>query len=57
MKNIITGIKKYHTLEYIDVYSIFNKEERATLGKLGIEIKNKKYTEYEYELIQRELYN
>lgn len=49
--------KKYHTLEYIDVYSIFNKEERATLGKLGIEIKNKKYTEYEYELIQRELYN
>ncbi len=49
--------KKYHTLEYIDLYSIFNEEERATLGKLGIEIKNKKYTEYEYELIQRELYN
>ncbi len=49
--------KKYHTLEYIDLYSIFNEEERATLGKLGIELKNKKYTEYEYELIQRELYN
>ena len=47
--------KKYHTLEYIDLFSIFNEEERATLGKLGIEIKNKKYTEYEYELIQTEL--
>ena len=47
--------KKYHTLEYIDLYSIFNEEEKVTLGKLGIEIKNKKYTEYEYELIQREL--
>ena len=47
--------KKYHTLEYIDLYSIFNEEERATLGKLGIEIKNKKYTKYEYELIQTEL--
>lgn len=47
--------KKYHTLEYIDLYSIFNEEEKVTLGKLGIEIKNKKYTEYEYELIQTEL--
>lgn len=47
--------KKYHTLEYIDLYSIFNEDEKATLGKLGIEIKNKKYTEYEYELIQTEL--
>lgn len=47
--------KKYHTLEYIDLYSIFNEEEKAILSKLGIEIKNKKYTEYEYELIQTEL--
>jgi len=47
--------KKYHTLEYIVLYSIFNEEEKATLYKLGIEIKNKKYTEYEYELIQTEL--
>lgn len=47
--------KKYHTVEYIDLYSIFNEEEKVTLGKLGIEIKNKKYTEYEYELIQTEL--
>lgn len=48
--------KKYHTLEYIDLYSIFNEEEKAILSKLGIEIKKKKYTEYEYESIQRELY-
>lgn len=47
--------KKYHTLEYIDLYSIFNEEEKAILSKLGIEIKNKKYTEYEYELIVIEL--
>lgn len=48
--------KKYHTLEYIDLYTIFSEEEKAILSKLGIEIKNKKYTEYEYESIQRELY-
>ncbi len=48
--------KKYHTLEYIDLYSIFNEEEKAILSKLGIEIKNKKYTEYEYESTLRELY-
>ena len=47
--------KKYHTLEYICIYSILNKEEIAILSKLGIEVQNKKYTEYEYELIQREL--
>ena len=48
--------KKYHTLEYIDLYTIFSKEEKATLSKLGIEIKNKKYTEYEYESMLKELY-
>lgn len=47
--------KKYHTLEYINLYSVFNEEEKAILSKLGIEIKNKKYTEYEFELIQIEL--
>jgi len=40
-------------LVVIDLYSIFSEEEKATLSKLGIEITNKKYTEYEYELIQR----
>ena len=47
--------KKYHTLEHIDLYSVFNEDERATLNKLGIEIKNRKYTEYEFELIMMEL--
>lgn len=47
--------KKYHTLEHIDLYSVFDEDERATLNKLGIEIKNRKYTEYEFELIIMEL--
>lgn len=48
--------KKYHTSKYINLYSIFDENERTTLKKLGIEIENKKYTEYEYELIVLELY-
>ena len=47
--------KKYHTLEHLDLYSIFNEEERTILSKLGIEIGNRKYTEYEFDLIEREL--
>lgn len=46
---------KYHKLEYIDLKSLFDEDELNTLTKLGIEIKNKKYTEYEYELIEMEL--
>ena len=46
---------KYHKLEYIDLKSLFDEDELNTLRKLGIEIKNKKYTEYEYELIEMEL--
>ena len=46
---------KYHKLEYIDLKSLFDEDELNTLKKLGIEIKNKKYTEYEYELIEMEL--
>ena len=47
--------KKYHTLEHIDLYAVFDEDERATLNKLGIEIKNREYTEYEFELIMMEL--
>lgn len=46
---------KYHKLEYIDLKSLFDEDELNTLRKLGIEIKNKKYTEYEYEIIEMEL--
>ena len=46
---------KYHKLEYIDLKSLFDEDELNTLRKLGIEIKNKKYTEYEYELVEMEL--
>lgn len=46
---------KYHKLEYIDLKSLFDEDELNTLRKLGIEIKNKKYTEYEYELIEMKL--
>lgn len=46
---------KYHKLEYIDLKSLFDEDELNILRKLGIEIKNKKYTEYEYELIEMEL--
>ena len=46
---------KYHKLEYIDLKSLFEEDELNTLRKLGIEIMDKKYTEYEYELIEMEL--
>lgn len=48
--------KKYHTLEYIDLYSIFDEEELDILKRLDIELKNKKYTECELEIIKLELY-
>lgn len=47
--------KKYHTLKCIDLKSLFDKEEIKILKKLGIKIKDKKYTEYEFELILIEL--
>lgn len=47
--------KKYHTLEYIDLRTLFDEDERNTLKKLGITIKNKEYTEYEIDLIKQEL--
>lgn len=46
---------KYHKLEYIELYSLFDMDDLKILRKLGIDIKNKKYTEYEYELLVLEL--
>lgn len=47
--------EKYHNLEYIDLKTLFDEDELNTLRKLGIEIKEKMYTEYEYELIMMEI--
>ena len=45
----------YYTLEYINLKSLFDENGCNTLRKLGIEIENRRYTEYEYELIKLEL--
>ena len=47
--------KKYTTVEKIDVDKYLSEEDRKTLEKLEIEIQDKIYTEYEYELLQLEI--
>lgn len=41
-------LKKYNNLAYIDLYFVFDENERNTLRKLGIDIEDKKYTECEF---------
>lgn len=43
---------KYHNLEIIDINKHLTSADKKILDKLGIKIKNKKYTEYEYECLR-----
>lgn len=47
----------YMNKEIVDLKKYFNNEEFDLFRKLGIEIKNKIYTEYEIELINNSLYD
>lgn len=47
--------KKYHEKKIIKLIEEVTKKEIKTLQKLGIEIENKTYTEYEYEILKLEL--
>lgn len=47
--------KKYHEKKIIKLIEEVTKKEIKTLQKLGIEIENKIYTEYEYEILKLEL--
>lgn len=47
--------EKYTTSELIDLKKYFSKEDFKILKKLNIEIKNKIYTEQEFEILDMEL--
>lgn len=47
--------EKYHNLELIDVRKHLSSKDIKILKKLGIKVKNKIYTEYEFECLTMEL--
>ncbi len=47
--------KNYHEKEIIKLKEELTKKEIKILERLGIEIKDKTYTEYEYEILKLEL--
>lgn len=54
MKNILQHflwMKQYRTQKKVDFSIYLNKQDLRILRKFGIEIKDKKYTEYEFSLI------
>lgn len=44
--------KKYHNLEFIDINKYLTLNDKKILEKLGIRVKDKIYTEYEYECLR-----
>lgn len=44
--------KKYHNLEIIDINKYLTLNDKKILEKLGIRVKDKIYTEYEYECLR-----
>ncbi len=47
--------QKYFNQEIVYFNKYLNKEDIQTLEKLGIEIENRIYTEYEYDIIEQKL--
>lgn len=47
--------EKHHNVEGIDIKKLLNWKDKRILKKLGITIKNEKYTEYELECLITEL--
>ena len=47
--------KKYHKKQIIDVRKELTEQELDIMQKLGIEVENKIYTEYEYEVLKMDL--
>lgn len=48
--------KKYYNLEILNLKEYFTTEDLKILNKLGINIKSKNYTQYEFDLIKQELW-
>ena len=44
--------KKYHNLEIIDINKYLTLNDKKILERLGIKVKDKIYTEYEYECLR-----
>lgn len=57
MTNIYAEFKKkYYNSEIIYLKKYFTTQDLKTLKKLGINIKDKNYTQYEFDLIKQELW-
>lgn len=50
--NYIEWCDKYHNKEILDVKRFFTTKEIKILEKLGIEIKNKIYSQYDIEILR-----
>lgn len=50
-----TVMDKYYNKKIYDVKNYFNEKNREVLKKLDIEIGDKIYTEYEYDIIRQKL--
>lgn len=46
---------KYHNKEIIDIKQELTEQQLETIEKLGIEVKDKIYTEYEYDCLKGDL--
>ncbi len=46
---------KYHNRKIINLIDYLNDNDMNILNKLGISVENKKYTEYELDVIKQEL--
>lgn len=46
---------KYHNKEIIDIRKELTKDQLEIIKKLGIEVKDKVYTEYEYDCLKGKL--
>ena len=47
--------ERYHNVEILELSKFITLKDRRTFKKLGIKIKNKKYTEYEFECLKLDL--
>ena len=54
-EEIMEEYTRYREYEYMNLKKQFGEKGREILGKLGIQIKDKLYTEYEFDLVKKVL--
>lgn len=47
--------ESYFSDEILDIYHLFTKDQLETIKKLGLEIQNKKYSVYDFDVLEMEI--